>query len=252
MKNLYGKVALASVSIALGFVLGANKEVKAATFILENSGFFVADTNRDGLGDWYYGGVPLPVGATDGLTYDSYGEEYRAFHEFNIAQLSLAPNTVISSAIFKNVINSVERLYNSHYDPGLHVIGYVGNGNPDSSDFSKEGVLLPSVTLWDSSAGTTFNLNVTTFVNQIVSNRESFAGFGFRLPPHINEYSPSTYVKNYITLGGYPYPSASLTITTVDAEPVPEPATIFGSVIGLYLGGWLKRKKSSQQNKITP
>src|SRR4028119_173316 len=112
MKNLYRKVALASVCTALGFALGANKEVKAATFILEDSGFLVADTNRDGLGDWYYGGVPLPVGIRDGLIYENYGEyyreEYRAFYEFNLAQLSLASNTVISSAIFTGIINSVE------------------------------------------------------------------------------------------------------------------------------------------------
>jgi hypothetical protein len=252
MKNLYGKVAIASVCTALGFALVANKEVKAATFILESSGFLVADTNRDGLGDWYYGGVPLPVGIRQGLQYGSYGEyfreEYRAFYEFNIAQLSLASNTVISSAIFKGIINSVERLDNAHYNPSLDVSGYVGNGSPDSSDFSKEGVSLGYVPLRYSSAGTTFNLNVTTFVNQIFSNRESFAGFGFRSTPFNDEYSND----NYITLGGYAYPPASLTITTVDAEPVPEPATIFGSVIGLCLGGWLKRKKSSQQNKITP
>jgi hypothetical protein len=30
---------------------------------------------------------------------------------------------------------------------------------------------------------------------------------------------------------------------------VPEPTTIFGSAIGLCLGGWLKRKKSTLQNK---
>lgn len=35
------------------------------------------------------------------------------------------------------------------------------------------------------------------------------------------------------------------------SEPVPEPATIFGSALALSLGGWLKRKKSSQHNKIT-
>jgi hypothetical protein len=93
-------------------------------------------------------------------------------------------------------------------------------------------------------------------VNQIVSNRESFAGFGFRTN-HISEddyYGDNGYSndnRSYITLG-YPYNDASLTITTVEAEPVPEPTTIFGSVIGLCLGGWLKRKKSSQQNKITP
>jgi hypothetical protein len=46
---------------------------------------------------------------------------------------------------------------------------------------------------------------------------------------------------------------ASLIITTVDvAEPVPEPTTIFGSAIGLCLGGWLKRKNSNRQNKTTP
>jgi hypothetical protein len=247
MKNLYGKIALASVCTALGFALGASKEVKAATFILEDSGFFVADTNRDGLGDWYYGGIPLPVGANG----EYFREEYRAFYEFNIAHLSLASDTVISSAIFQGTINSVERLETTHYNPTLNAIGYVGNGNPDASDFSKEGISLGYVPLWYSSAGTTFNLNVTTFVNQIVSNRESFAKFGFSSPPFESDYSPGSYVTNYITLGGYPYPG-SLTITTVDAEPVPEPATIFGSVIGLCLGGWLKRKKSSQQNKITP
>jgi hypothetical protein len=251
MKNLYGKIALASVCTALGFALGANKEVKAATFTLRDGGFLVADTNRDGLGDWYYGGVPLPVGIRDGLQYGSYGEyfreEYRAFYEFNIAQLSLAPNTVISSAIFKGSINSVERLENSHYDFWLDVIGYVGNGSPDSSDFSKEGVSLGYIPLWYSLAGTTFELNVTTFVNQIVSNRESFAGFGFSSPTFENYYSPGDYVDSYITLGSSSY----LTITTVDAEPVPEPATIFGSVIGLCLGGWLKRKKLNQQSKTT-
>jgi hypothetical protein len=37
----------------------------------------------------------------------------------------------------------------------------------------------------------------------------------------------------------------------VEPEPVPEPTTIFGSAIGLFLGGWLKRKKSTLKNKTT-
>jgi hypothetical protein len=32
---------------------------------------------------------------------------------------------------------------------------------------------------------------------------------------------------------------------------VPEPTTIFGSALALGVGGWLKRKKSSQQHKTT-
>lgn len=39
---------------------------------------------------------------------------------------------------------------------------------------------------------------------------------------------------------------------TVEVQPVPEPTTIFGSALALGIGGWLKRKKSSQQNKTTP
>jgi hypothetical protein len=39
---------------------------------------------------------------------------------------------------------------------------------------------------------------------------------------------------------------------TVEVQPVPEPTTIFGSALALGVGGWLKRKKSSQHNKTTP
>jgi hypothetical protein len=39
---------------------------------------------------------------------------------------------------------------------------------------------------------------------------------------------------------------------TLDFQPVPEPTTIFGSALALGVGGWLKRKKSGQQNKTTP
>jgi len=38
---------------------------------------------------------------------------------------------------------------------------------------------------------------------------------------------------------------------TLDFQPVPEPTTIFGSALALSVGGWLKRKKSSQQKKTT-
>jgi len=40
-------------------------------------------------------------------------------------------------------------------------------------------------------------------------------------------------------------------VQDVEVQPVPEPTTIFGSTLALGVGGWLKRKKSSQQNKTT-
>jgi hypothetical protein len=93
------------------------------------------------------------------------------------------------------------------------------------------------------SPGDTLNFDVTAFVNQQVSNSNPFAGFAIK-----------TFGFNGVSLGGTDaLGRSSLVIETVDAaEPVPEPTTIFGSAIGLYLGGWLKRKKSSQQNKTTP
>jgi hypothetical protein len=77
--------------------------------------------------------------------------------------------------------------------------------------------------------------DVTSFIQKIIRNTDAFAGFGIR-----------GYENNYVTLD----PDASLIIETAEvAEPVPEPTAIFGSAIGLCLGGWLKQKKSTSQNK---
>ncbi|MEG4496625.1 PEP-CTERM sorting domain-containing protein [Microcoleus sp. F10-C6] len=103
--------------------------------------------------------------------------------------------------------------------------------------------MLTSVDTSSSSPGDTLNFDVTPFVNQRVSNGDTFAGFAISL---LN--------VGWVTLGGTDaLGRSSLVIETADvAEPVPEPTAIFGSARGLCLGGWLKRKKSNQQHKITP
>ena len=131
MNNLYDKAAFASVCTALSFALVANKEAKAAVFTFTpTTSFIVGDrNNQDGLGDYISGDVPLPVGIIKG---EGYRQEYRAFYEFNIANLSLAPNTAISSAIFgvkANTISWYERFSR------LDAHGYIGNGQADLSDF---------------------------------------------------------------------------------------------------------------------
>jgi len=104
MTNLYHKVAFASVCTALGFALLANKEAKAAVFTLTPTSTFIArDSDQDGLGDYVSGDVPLPVGIIRG----EGRQEYRAFYEFNLANLSLPPNTAISSAIFRVKANTI-------------------------------------------------------------------------------------------------------------------------------------------------
>jgi len=261
MNNLYRKVAAASVGIALSFALGGNKEAKAATITLRPAtSFGVTDQNMDGRGDSYYSGVPFHVGLRS--NYESgewYSKEDRAFYEFNIANLSLASNTVISQAIVQFKVDSLQASHRYHK---MEVFGYRGNGQPDASDFS-EGIgggfgVPPSpvsdfensiylggyyaVIGYDPVQKFNFNLDfsVTSFLNFLIRKNNAFAGFSVRdLYPHSGDATLNQ--------------DASLIITTVDvAEPVPEPTTIFGSAIGLCLGGWLKRKNSNWQNKTTP
>jgi hypothetical protein len=90
MKNLYHKVAVASVCTALSFALVANKEAKAGVLTFTPTfSLSVGDRNpQDGLGDYIAGDVPLPVGIING---EGDRQEYRALYEFNLANLSLAP-----------------------------------------------------------------------------------------------------------------------------------------------------------------
>ena len=244
MNNLYHKVAVASVCTALGFALGANEEAKAATI---TSGpaitFGVLDVNDggnsfDGLGDEVFpaGFPPVILRGTQG--------EVAQFAEFNIGSFSQIPNII--SAFFRADISSFQVLglgVNNVTNPGiLALFGYVGNGTAEKSDF-EAGVLLSSVDVSGLSPGDSLNVDVTQFVKQGVSNNNPFAGFGIRA---LN--------LGGLTLEGPDVPGRQprLIVETAEvAEPVPEPTTIFGSAIGLCLGGWLKRKKSTPQNKTT-
>jgi hypothetical protein len=273
MHNLCHKLAVASVCTALSFTWGANKEAKAAIFTLTATEFFVEDIytpngyGTDGLGDRLLNNrydnefIPNERDYPSIVRFPSVGKirnrERRAFYEFNIGNLSLAPNTVISSAIFQASIPSAEPLSFPELFLYLDIFGYVGNGRPDLSDFGagvwldRENTLIPFPDIIPKDI---VNFDVTGFVNERVSNRDPFAGFGIRVQDLGNKDSRSG-IFNYgrATLGGTTNYTPSLIIETADiAEPVPEPTTIFGSAIGLCLGGWLKRKKSSQQHKTTP
>jgi len=234
MNNLYHKVAVASVCTALGFVLGASEEAKAATFTLPSTiTFEVIDKEEgsnsfDGLGDLVFPGFNVVARGTEG--------ESAQFAEFNIGSFSLAPNT-ITSAIFRAKIFTFEAGGLGVGNPGsLGIFGYRGNGTADASDF-EAGVFLSSVDISSSSAGDFFSFDVTPFVNQRVSNGDAFAGFGIRA------LNPGAVALGGTDALGRP----SLVVETVTVtEPVPEPTTIFGSALALGVGGWLKRKKSNQ------
>ena len=264
MSNLYHKVAVASVCTALGFALGANKEAYSATF--SNYGIPYAMTfnavdggsygNFDGLGDTVAnvryndpeGGYPHSWYMT-GRTADS---ETAALLEYSLPFLALVLNgyryhenariTSITHAVLSiEVVNWPS--YESQDDSRvLGMFGYVGNGTAEASDL-EAGVFLDSteITEWGVQYA---HFNVTPFLSELVSNNHEFAGFALR-----------SLKENSILMGAEgPYNSPPwLTISgefeIVEPQPVPEPIAIFGSVIGLGVGGWLKRKNSSQQNK---
>jgi hypothetical protein len=238
MNNLYHKVAVASVvCTAIALTLGASEEAKAATFTLTPTIQFGVNTrfNRFNVPSSElsprYDIVSSPAVRGGGPS--------TRLAEFNISSFFLAPNTIIRSAVFQDKISRVGGLR----PVILGISGYVGNGIAEASDPWGQEVFLSSVDISSSSPGDTLNFDVTTFVNQRVSNGNIFAGFAINISSW-----------GFATLGGTDaLGRSSLVIETVDAaEPVPEPTTIFGSAIGLYLGGWLKRKKSSQQNQTTP
>jgi hypothetical protein len=243
MNNLYYKVAVASVCTNLGFTLGANEEAKATTFSLVPTSQFIAINHFRpgpfaGPNEYFFTNNPSAE--------IRYRLPIRAFYEFNLGNLSLATNTVIRHAIVEARIDSVtdypnfpNSLYYSNFPNFLSIFGYVGNGRPDTSDYDA-GVFLNSIDLSSSSPGDIISFDVTPFVNQLVSNNDTFAGFGIRAS-NLGGVNLGATNKN-----------PSLVIETIVAEPVPEPTTIFGSAIGLCLGGWLKRKNSSRQNKTAP
>jgi hypothetical protein len=255
MNNLYRKVAAASVGIALGFTLGANKEAKAATFILKNPEvFFLAGHPEFGEFTSVYAYDSThdirPGSSSVQKLYGNY--EKRAFYEFDIGNLSLAPNTAIRRAILKTPLRDVR--HNDEPDDTfedylfLRLFGYVGNGRADLSDF-EAGVSIDRAQVIGLSSDpriprNSIDFDVTPFVYKRVNSSDGFAGFSFGLEGYYVRNSEATLRDDYNA-------PPSLIIETADAT-VPEPITIFGSATGLCLGGWLKRKKSNQQKKTIP
>ena len=249
MNNLYHKIAVASACTALSFTLLTNKEAKAATFNLTAIQFSIdAETlpylSNVGFTTYKY------VFASNYLlppytNYSSVGvgkAETRQFYEFNIGSIFLATNTVIRRAVLDTPVDDVHTNYPYL---NLDLYGYVGNGKRDINDFNA-GEFLGSQDALNRYPFHQAEFEVTNFVSQLLSNGNSFAGFGFHAG--IPSLQPGGGQGGGLASLSYGGKQPTLIIETVD---VPEPTTIFGSALALGVGRWLKRKKSSQENKTT-
>ena len=249
MKNLYHKVAVASVGTVLGFALGASPEAKAASFTFTSVPAFIFDEGSNGADII----LPSPGG---GNAAKATAGEIALSMEFNIGSLSMETNKIITKAVLeaKLYVSESYMFYGEILGKpsSLGIFGYVGNGIVEGlggvtvspADFAA-GQFLSSVNISSLSTGDILNFDVTEFLNQRVSSGDAFAGLTIRALDLGNVGLGSSNISSPQEL--------SLIVQTADvAEPVPEPTTIFGSALALSLGGWLKRKKSSQQDKTAP
>jgi len=244
MNNLYHKVAVAFVCTALGSVLGTSLEAKAASFTFTTVSSFVLDFGFNGAD------LILPNGGFVQAAKATTGEIAGSM-EFDTGSLFMETNTIITKAVLEAEIVSLGNFFFNGEILGkpsiLGIFGFVGNGiinenlgggKVSDAEYAA-GVFLSSVDISSLSIGDTFNFDVTEFVNQRVSNGDAFVGLTIRA---LDFGSVSMISPNQSSPSGY-----NLIVQTADvAEPVPEPTTIFGSALALGVGGWLKRKKSSQ------
>jgi hypothetical protein len=249
MNKLYHKIAVAFACTGLSFTLVANKEAQAATFnLIPTTKFAIAETfapSPPGSGSVLLGESEDGGGASTTRVFlrrysDEAIEQKRQLYEFNIGSLAFDTNTIITRAILDIPLDNVTS--SSGY-MSLALYGYVGNGRPDIGD-SRAGGFLDSQDALYRYPFHQAEFDVTSFVSQRVSNGNGFAGF--RVLANPGPLQPG--VSQVTGSASFSYGNNQPTLII---ETVPEPTTIFGSALALGVGGWLKRKKLSQQNKTT-
>ncbi|HYW18692.1 MAG TPA: PEP-CTERM sorting domain-containing protein [Nodularia sp. (in: cyanobacteria)] len=176
MKKL---VLTAGISLCLGLLM--SEPVKAAKLTVNPTVTFeVVDGGSlgtfDGLGDEIF------PNNFDSVVLGSQGEAAE-FAEFDLTEFSIPPLKVITSVIFQAQIFTTQTF--GLGSPGgippnkLGVFGYVGNGEPNASDL-QAGTLLNTVDTSTAIGGEILSFDVTSFVQNLVSNGDTFVGLAVR------------------------------------------------------------------------
>ncbi len=230
--RLHLSIPATVMGLCVGFL--ASGEAKAATFTFDPTitfevidGSFQGDPPFDGFGDQLF------PGNFDTVVLGTLGEAAE-FAEFDISGFSIPAQEVITSATFQTRISSLQvggLGVNFGENPdSLGVRGYVGNGIAEASDF-QAGTLLDTVDISSASVGQLLSFDVTAFVQNLVSNDDSFVGFGVR-------------AQDFGGLALERFPTLTIATSAVSTT-VPEPTSVLGLLAfgALGTGSMLKHQQ---------
>ncbi len=150
--------------------------------------------------------------------------------EFDLGKISIPTQETITNATYQVTV-----LPNLTFGSGatgqrpssLAVRGYLGNGQPDASNF-QAGTILDTASVSPEYIEETLNFDVTSFIQNIVSERSNIPGFGIRAQS-----------IGGITLdrGTFSGKGPKLIISTAPIKTtVPEPGLTFGILTCAFLG----------------
>ena len=155
--------------------------------------------------------------------------------EFNINNFPIVPNEIIDEAIFQVTVlpNQVFGLGAPFRRPSaLNVLGYIGNGQPDASDF-EAGTILDAVEISSDFTDTTeqtVRFDVTQFLSDLVMEGNDFAGFAVRA-----QDPGATLLAAPISSNKGPELLVSTTPETEKPKSVPEPSLVLALLGSLLL-----------------
>lgn len=157
--------------------------------------------------------------------------------EFDLSGFSIPSEETITQATYQVTVlpnKTFASGTNSQRPSGLAVRGYVGNGQPDASDF-QAGNILDTASISPEDIEELINFDVTSFIKDIVSEQNDFAGFGIRA---------QTIGGISLDRGTFSGKGPKLTITTASANTtIPEPNLALGILASVVLGRIAIKKK---------
>ena len=193
----------------------------------------IYDGQDDGIGD------AIDNRFTD-LIQENSTQEHRAVAEFNLQGLTEPVTLAVLDVQIGGVFaGSVVRTFN--------LFAYQGNGQADVSDFQLSGTLVRTVSYFGAQGSSTFRLDVTAEVQQLIAAEQEDHFFGLRVDP-AGDVAQSFLVSPKLSINGLPAPSGQRAWETVPnairangIETFRVEVDLHGEVQDVTLTPWLTR-----------